>query len=99
MGHSSSTFATAIAIAEEHECFEVHAAGSPLFVLTDFGLPVNVLQVAPCARVVWFRSRLLPGHRNILCPFQRVLFVDADAIFATTVLTETPGRADVELAT
>lgn len=95
----SSALATTIAVAKQGHRFEVHATRAlPIFVLTNFGLPVNVVQVASRAWIVWFGRFLFPGHLNILGTFQHIAVANAD-IIAPTVLANALGRCDVVTAT
>ena len=94
-----SALTTTIAIAKQGHCFEVHATRAlPTFVLTNFGLPVNVIQVASRARLVRFGRFLLPGHLNVLGTFQHVAVANAD-IVAPTVFANALGRCDIVAAT
>ena len=99
MRYTSSAMAAAVAVPEQHESFEVHASGSPTFVVSNFGFPINVFQITSGAGVVRSRSLMPPGHRNILRPSQHVLVGNADLVLAALVLAKALRRADVELAT
>ena len=66
---SSALTATA-AVTKQGPRFEVHAPRPlPTFVLTNFGFPINVIQVASRARVIRFGRFLLPRQRKVLRHF------------------------------
>ena len=82
-----------MAIPKESHCFEVHATGTlPIFVLANFGFPINVIQVATRSRVVRLWRFLFPRHRDVLGPFQRVASANVEIVALTILANALSGR-------
>ena len=52
MRNAGPAATASIAVAEQDKRFEVHASGTPTFVASNFGFPINVVQVASGAGLV-----------------------------------------------
>ena len=80
-------------IAKERHRFEVHATGTqPIFVLTNFGFPVNVIQVATRSRVVRLWRFLFPRRLDALGPCQRVASANVEIVALTVLANALSGR-------
>jgi hypothetical protein len=74
---------TAIAVPKQGPRFEIHAPRAlSIFVSSNFDFPVNIIQIAPSARIVRFRGGLLPRRLNVLSAFQHAAVADAETRLA-----------------
>nr|WP_235033402.1 hypothetical protein [Rubripirellula obstinata] len=90
---TTSALTTAMAVAKEHPRLEVHATGTlPIFVMANFGFPVDVIQVAARSRVVGLRRFLFPRHLDVLSTFQRVASANVEIVALSVLSNALSGR-------
>lgn len=90
---ATSALTTAMAVAKEHPRLEVHPTGTlPIFVLANFGFPVDVIQVAARSRFVGLGRFLFPRHLDVLSTFQRVASANVEIIALSVLSNALSGR-------
>ncbi len=90
---SAPALTASVAIAKERQRLEIHATGAlPIFVLPNFGFPVDIIEVATSTGVVRLWRFLPPRHLHILGAFQHVASANVEIVTTTVLSNALSGR-------